>query len=126
MCVTHITGTRALTWYYKAIIANNDKHAESLLETIFIIGAQLQSKYNNDIHLVNSKNNTIVDEDELTDLHHPSHYCTDIHTNRSSSTTTILIQLRTHQVDKYYNNMDPLRGIQIRFPIWIHYSSARL
>ena len=63
----------------------------------------------------------MVNEDELTDLHHPSHYCTKIHTNHSSSTTTILIQLRTHQVDKYHNNKDPLRGIQIRFPKWIKF-----
>ena len=121
MRITHIKGTQALTWYFKAVIAINDKHAESLPDTIFRIGAQLQSEYDDELHLVNSKHNTIVTEDELTDLQHPRHYCTNILTNHSSSTTTILFQLRTYEVDKYYNNRDPLRGIQFRFPNWIQF-----
>ena len=73
----------------------------------------------NEINLVNIKTNTEVTEDQLSDLRRPSQYYTNCYTNRSSSTTTILIQVRTQYVDTYYNVRDPLRDIQIRFPHWI-------
>ena len=119
MRISSVAETRVQTWFYKAIIHNNDKLVHTLADAIDCIGTVLHLDYANEINLVNIKNNTEITEEELSDLDRPSHYYTHCHTNRSSATTTILIQIRTQYVETYYNVKDPIRDIQIRFPHWI-------
>mmetsp|Transcript_20949 Transcript_20949/g.31937 ORF Transcript_20949/g.31937 Transcript_20949/m.31937 type:complete len:262 (-) Transcript_20949:80-865(-) len=117
--IQHIEGIQTQTWNYKAVISNKSDTKMTMTETINCIGYEQHDRYADGIQLVNVANNEMVYGDGLTDLQHPSHYYTNINTNRTSSTTTILLQLRTHYLDTYYNLRDPLRSIQIRFPNWI-------
>ena len=120
MRISTLARTRVQTWFYKAIISNHGNHNHTIADTINCIGIQLQLEYADEINLVNIKTNTVATADELNDLCHPSHYYTNSHTNRSSS-TTILIQLRTQHIETYYNVRDPLRDIEIRFSHWIKF-----